>query len=95
MATVTYREYNSEKTAFFEKHGYDYKIDTTSMDEYGRYGKTYTFEDGATWYEAMGPSYEQVVVEVRLVKIPMSIKMFCTEYWNSENSASKCYYEKF
>lgn len=93
--TVTFKQYDDEKTAFFEKHNNDFKVDTTPMDEYGRYWKTYTFKDGAIWWEAMGPSYEKVVVEVQLVKITMSIKMFRTEYWNSENPTSKYYYEKF
>lgn len=64
------------------------------MDEYGRYWKTYVFVDGAVWYEAMCPTYEQAEVEVKMVKITVEIKMLRTEFWSTE-SGSKYYYEKF
>ena len=51
--TVNYNTYNEEKKAFFNKHHNDFRCDTSSMDEYGRYLKTYTFEEGAQWGEAM------------------------------------------
>lgn len=64
------------------------------MDEYGRYWKTYVFTDGAVWYEAMCPTYEQVEVEVKMVIITVEIKMLRTEFWSTE-SGSKYYYERF
>lgn len=91
---VTYNEYMEDKKAFFEKHDYDYTVDTSSMDEYGRYYKTYNFTDGAQWYEAMSPEYVTETIEVKLVKIDVDIKLFRTEYWSTE-SGSKYYYEKF
>ena len=94
MATVTYQEYDSEKAAFFEKHDYNYKIDTSPMDEYGRYYKTYAFEDGAAWYELMSHTYEHAVVEVQKASVTVEVEMLCTEYWSSE-APSKFYYEKF
>ena len=76
---VTYKEYMEDKQAFFQKHDYIFSEHTSPMDEYGRYYRAYTFEDGAQWFESM--SFE--------------VKMFRTEYWNTEDATSKFYYEKF
>lgn len=92
---VNYNTYNEEKKAFFKKHHNDFRCDTSSMDEYGRYRKTYTFEDGAQWYEEMSPTYETVEVEIKLVKVKVEVKMFRTEFWNTDNASSKFYFEKF
>lgn len=93
--TVNYKEYEELKKRFFEKHNYDYRIETSVMDEYGHYHKEYMFEDNAIWYESYRPTYEKVEVEVKKVKVNVEIKMFCTEFWNTEDSKSKCFYEKF
>ncbi len=82
--TVTYKEYIEEKKAFFQKHNCTFSEYTSPMDEYGRYYKAYNFEDGAQWFESM--SFAPVEAEV---------KMFKTEYWNTDNATSKFYYEKF
>lgn len=92
--TVTYKEYELDKKNFFEKHHYDYRVETSPMDEYGRYSKTYCFEDGATWYEVMSPEYVTTEVEVKKVIVKVEVKMFKTEYWSSEKG-SRFYYEKF
>ena len=92
--TVTYKEYMNDKRTFFEKHDYNFTTETSPMDEYGRYHKTYSFEDGAQWMETMSPEYVTETVEVKLVKVDVEIKLFRTEYWNTE-SGSKYYYEKF
>lgn len=94
--TVTYKEYMEDKKAFFEKHDYDYTVDTSLMDEYGRYYKTYNFSDGAQWFEAMSPVTVTKTVEVEMVKVKVDvdIKLFRTEYWNTK-SGSKYYFEKF
>lgn len=92
--TVDIKVYNEEKREFFQKHDNDFSCDTSSMDEYGRYWKTYMFEDGAIWYEAMSPEYVDYEVEVKLVKIHETIKMFRTEFWSTESN-SKYYYERF
>ena len=92
--TVCYKQYTEDKKLFFEKHNYNYTLDTSSMDEFGRYTKTYMFEDGSVWYEVMSPTLESTEVEIRFVKIKVEVKMLRTEYWSSESS-SKFYYEKF
>ena len=93
--TVNYQTYTNEKKAFFEKHNYDFKTDTSSMDEYGRYTKTYMFEDGATWIEHMSPEWVKADVEIKMAKVQVEIKMFRTEYYNTADAESRYYYEKF
>lgn len=93
--TVSYNDYINEKKEFFEEHCNDFKCDTSSMDEYGRYWKTYSFEDGAQWCEVMSPTYETVEVEIKFVKVKVEVKMFRTEFWRSDEIGRKFYYEKF
>ena len=93
--TVNYEQYSNEKKDFFNKHDNDFRCETSSMDEYGRYYKTYIFTDDAIWYEVMGPTYETVEVEVKMVKMNIEVKMFRTEFWNTDDSKSKYYFEKF
>lgn len=92
--TVTYGQYNCDRYKFFKKHKNDYVCETSPMNEYGVYYKTYSFKDGAQWMERMSPEYVEYEVEVKLVKIKETVKMFKTEYWSTE-SESKFYYEKF
>ena len=93
--TVTYKEYSEDKRKFFEKHNYDYVCDTSSMNEYGSYFKTYSFADGAQWCESMGAEHITTTVEVMKANVKVEVKMFRTEYWSTDNSSSKKYYEKF
>lgn len=93
--TVTYSDYSAEKKSFFQKHKHDFRTETSAMDQYGRYHKTYIFSDGAIWYETMSPEYVTVDVAVKLVIVPVEIKMFRTEFWSTDNASSKYYYEKF
>lgn len=92
--TVTYREYTEDKRAFFTKHNHDFHTSTSPMDEYGRYSKTYSFADGAQWLEVMSPEYIEQIIEVKMAKVKVEVKMFRTEYWNTE-AGSKYYYEQF
>ena len=92
--TVTFKEYVEDKKAFFEKHKFDYTVETSSLDEYDRYHKTYSFKDGALWMEIMSPSYEQIEIEIKKVKVTTGITLYRTEYWSSEQG-SKYYYEKY
>ena len=54
--------------------------------------KTYVFKDGAIWYETMFPEYVRQEVEIKLAKVEIEIKMFVTEFYNTDNSESKKYY---
>lgn len=92
--TVNYEAYDEQKTNFFRKHDNDFRCDTSSMDEYGRYWKTYTFKDGATWYEAMSPVEEIAEVMVHECKCKVKVKFLRIEFWSSE-FGSKYYYEQW
>lgn len=99
--TVNYETYDNEKMNFIRKYGkkYDWTIDTSPMNEYGVYYKTYIFENGASWYERMSPVYKSKEVETEIegitVKATIKVKLFQTEFWSSDNAESKIYYEKF
>lgn len=95
MKIVDYKEYVEIKKQFMEKHDYDYRVETSSMDQYGCYHKEYVFEDGSMFYEVMSPVYEKVTVEVHKVTVAVDVKFLRTEFWNSDDAESNYYYEKF
>lgn len=76
----------------------NWKVETSPMDEYGRYVKTYIFDDGFQLTEVNEPAYETVNLdyEVRGVKFheEKQVKLFRTEIWTTESS-SELFYEKF
>jgi hypothetical protein len=94
---ATYKEYTEEKKAFLNSIG-DWNCETSSMDEYGRYNKTYIGEKG-TWYEVMTPVWETAEAEVEIHGIKTmakaEMKMMRIEFWSSKNSKSQYYYEKW
>ena len=92
---VTYDTYIAEKNAFFAKHKHDFECDTSPLDEYNCYHKTYIFADHAVWYECFTPCYVKYTAEVNKVKIDGEIKMLETEYWSTDNAKSHKYYEKY
>ena len=94
--TVIGKEYAAEKKAFIRKHGTkDWRVETSPMDEYDVYYKTYIFGDNAVWYERMSPEWEDIEAEAHGCKFKVSVKFFRTEYWNTDNACSKYYYEKY
>lgn len=91
---ATYKEYMTAKMEFISKHNHDYMLETSPMDDYGVYYKTYLFKDGAIWYERMSPEIVPAVAEVHGVKCKVEVKLFRTEFWSTE-AGSKFYYEQF
>ena len=91
---VNYESYNEDKMAFFKKHDNDFICETSPMDEYGHYWKTYTFADNAIWYEAMVPVTEETIIVVHECKCKVEVKFLRTEFWSTE-SGSKYYYEQW
>ena len=88
------------KRAFIRKHSAaDWKVETSPMDEYGRYFKTYTFDDGAQLCEVNGPAWETVETEKTVhgvtVKFSEKVKFFRTETWNTEDAHSVYFFEKW
>ena len=93
MTALTY------KSALIKSHNdADWKVETSPMDEYGKYVKTYSFSDGFQLIEVNEPTYETVELhyEVRGVKFSehKTVKLFRTEIWTTESS-SEVFYEKF
>lgn len=95
MKVVDYSEYEELKKGFVQKHDCDFEIETSQMDQYGRYYKQYNFKDGAFWYETIMPVYETVTSVVHKCEISMDVKLLRTEFWNSDNSESNLLYEQF
>lgn len=92
--TVGYKEYMNEKIEFISKHDHDFIVDTSPMDDYGVYYKTYIFADGAVWYEKMSPVVESGIAEIHGCRCKVEVEMLRTEFWSTE-TASKFYYEQF
>ena len=95
ISTVDYNEFTRLKKVFFGNHNHDFQCETSPMDQYGVYYKSYNFRDGATWYERMSPEFIDTQVTVAYNTIPLTIKMLKVEFWNSDNAFSKFYYEVF
>lgn len=90
---MTYIEY---KNAFIKKHNEaDWTVHTSPMDEYGQYCKNYIFTDGAVLTEINRPVYETAEVEVKGVKVEVTIKLMETEAWNTDDAKSVKWYEKW
>lgn len=95
MTIVDSAEYNAQKKAFIKKHKGLKRVDTSSMDEYSSYHKEYICEDNAMWYEVMSPYYKTVEMEINKCKVSLDVKLFQTEFWDSDNSNSRFYYENY
>ena len=94
--TVTYEKYTADKKAFLKKHGKeDWKVETSPMDEYGRYYKTYICGDGAVFNEEMYPTYETGEAEIRGIKVKVEVKMMRIEYYSTDDAESRYYYERW
>lgn len=97
--TKSYNEYVEMKQKFMKKHNNDWKVDTSSMNEYGVYYKTYVFADGAVWYERMSPAYREKEISFEIEGLTFTqkveVKLFETEFFNSDNAESHKYYEKW
>lgn len=99
MTEVNYRLYNEDKEFFFKKHNSDFNSDytceTSPMTNDGVYIKTYIFTDGSCWYERMSPKVEIAKVSVHGVEVEVPVKLQEVEYWSSDISSSRCYYERW
>lgn len=92
---MTYEEniYNQMKSDFMNKHKGALKIYTKPL-EYNRYYKDYCFQDGATWSEISWLVEEVVEVMIRNIKTRVSVKLWKVEYFSTDDSKSRYYYEK-
>lgn len=93
MTIVDYKTFDKDLEDFNLKHGVE-DVKTSSMKN-DSYTKEYIGEDGAILYVSVRPYYETKTVEVKNIKVNVQIKLFETEYWSSDNSKSKFYYEVY
>ena len=89
------KAYSDDKSAFFKKHGGDFRLYTSPMDQYSRYHKGYCFKDGAVWNEICGPETVTEEVTVKLTKVKVTVRMFVVEYFSSDCSRSRFYCEPY
>lgn len=75
---MTNREFSILKESFFRRHG-EWSVSTSPLME-GSYVKTYSFKDGAVWYEQMRQVTKTAIAKGIEVKIPMME----IEFWSNE-----------
>lgn len=93
---VRQSEYENDKQAFFSSHRNDWK-QSTHGNSAEDYQKTYAFSDGAVWYESMTKETveELVYLETYKCSIKVRVDVMRIEYWSTDDSRSKCYYEQW
>ena len=102
MKITTWEEYTKAKKEFIKKHSKiaDWKVETSSLNEYNIYHKEYVFEDGAVFYERMAPVWKKAGAEVEVVHgvhvwIEQEVKLLEIEYYRTDNTESCVYYERY
>ena len=82
MTVVSSGEYEAKKKEFLQRHE-DWQVETSPMDEYDRYYKTYACMDGAQWIEVNMPVVEKVefseVVHGYKVTLTRDVRFLQTE----------------
>lgn len=95
MKEVTYEIYNDDKSFFFEKHGFDFELTTSLMQEDGTYFKTYAFKDNSVWYERMSHYVTNSTVTVHNVQVEVKVELQRIDYWSSDISRERTYFERW
>ena len=93
MTILTSKEYEAKKIELLHEAN-DWKVETSPMDEYGTYVKTYICDNGNIITEVNRPVYETVDIEVKGVKTQAQVKLFESEMF-SNKWGSVFTYEKF
>ena len=93
MKTVSNKEYLEIKYDFLKSHN-DWHVETSKMDTYGKYVKTYMCSNGDTITEINRPVYETVHVTVKGVEMDIQVQLFASEMF-SNKFESIFTYEKY
>lgn len=93
MTEVTNEVFNEDKNYFFTRHNWDYEIRTSPLENDGSYIKTYSFADGANWYEKVSPLETVVTATSHGVQFDAKVKLCKTDYWSSDISRERTYFE--
>lgn len=86
--------YGIHKSEFLLRHG-DFKIITSGLDDAQRYRKAYVCEDDAVWTEINGPEDVTEEVYVKGVPVLVTVKLFRTEFWSTDDSRSRYTYSNY
>ena len=90
--------YNDYKKSFIEKHkNADWRVETSPMNEYDTYFKTYVFDDNAMMFEVSRPVYREVKAFVKELNehVSVTVKLLEIECWTTEDSTSVKFYERW
>lgn len=91
--------YYDYKRDFLRRHDNDFRVETSSMNEYGEYQKEYICADGAIMYEVNRPEWIDIEISGERygieIKKTESVKVFRTEVWNSDNPNSEIFRERW
>lgn len=93
MTILSQKEYETKKIEFLREAD-DWKVETSQMDEYGKYVRTYICDNGNVLTEVNRPVYETVEIEVKGVKCKVQVKLFESEMF-SNKWGSVFTYDKF
>lgn len=96
MRTVTYDEYSKDLKNFIDKHSKkcDWKVYTSPLID-GQYHKNIVFEDGSEFTEINELNYSEVVeIMVHNIPVTVTVDLIRHEYWSTDDSVSKYWYEK-
>ena len=93
MTILTHAEYEAKKIELLHE-AEDWKVETSPIDEYGTYVKTYICDNGNVITEVNRPVYETAEVEVKGVKMDVQVKLFESEMF-SNKWGSVFTYDKF
>lgn len=93
--TVTVREYLKEQAEFINKHSVNGSCEVhTKHLECGGYSRKAQWQDGAFWIETTMPVIETKTIEAHGIVVKANVKLWRTEYWSSESTDVKCFYEQ-
>lgn len=92
MTILTAKEYEEMKIKTLHEAG-DWRVETSPMDEYGKYIKTYICDNGVVITEVNKPVYEKVEVEVKGVKTKVQVKLLESEMFSNKFSSVYMYEE--
>ena len=91
---VTYKQYQEDLNNFIKKHNsYDLAIKTSNLTN-GSYTKLYMYEDGGVLWEVNDMEYtEKAEIELHGVKMFTDVHLIKHEYWTTDDSTTKVWYE--
>lgn len=97
MNITSYEEYQEEQKEFLAKRlEKGLSMNLTTSELFGdTYSKTKSFEDGSTWWEVIRKKTVYQDVEIKKAIVQVKVEMQEVEYWNTDCSESKYWYEKY